>query len=85
MGVNWTSRTFCTAARTRCRKGDEFGPVTLPEDGYFVMGDNREASYDSRMFGPVQRERITGRALYIYFPGWAGSGKWSERLGMALK
>ncbi len=37
-------------------------PMTLGEDEYFLMGDNRRASYDSRFFGPVQRPALTGRA-----------------------
>lgn len=37
-------------------------PMTLGEDEYFLMGDNRRASYDSRFFGPVKRPALTGRA-----------------------
>ena len=66
-------------------KRDEFGPFRVPEGTYFMLGDNRENSYDSRMFGPVERERITGRALYLYFPGNVGSEGWGDRLGMAFR
>lgn len=41
---------------------------TLGEDEYFIMGDNRSFSQDSRAFGPVKSELIVGRALLLYWP-----------------
>ena len=49
---------------------DNFGPVVIPEGRYFMMGDNREGSYDSRWWGPVKRQKIVGKALLIYW-SWA--------------
>jgi signal peptidase I len=42
--------------------------VTLEEDQYFVMGDNRNASSDSRIWGPLPEDLIVGRALIRLFP-----------------
>ncbi len=44
-----------------------FGPYTVPEDGYLMIGDNRNNSSDGRFFGPVQRSEITGKAFAVAF------------------
>ncbi len=57
---------------------DNFGPYEVPIDGYFVMGDNRDDSRDSRFWGEVPRENIIGKAVFVYWswtpdadaPGW---------------
>jgi signal peptidase I len=44
----------------------DWGPIVVPPDSYFVMGDNRDESYDSRYWGFLPRSHVLGRALFIY-------------------
>ncbi|MCQ2445051.1 MAG: signal peptidase I [Mailhella sp.] len=65
---------------------DNFGPITVPADSYFAMGDNRDNSSDSRVWGMVPRGYIHGKAWRIYW-SWDGethTPRWS-RLGHAVE
>ena len=68
---------------------DNFGPVTVPAGKFFVMGDNRDQSLDSRFWGYVSAEKIRGKAFRIYW-SWSGQGDWQgwvrwDRLGKAIQ
>jgi signal peptidase I len=52
---------------------DNFGPVTVPPDCFFMMGDNRDNSFDSRFWGPLPHNRVRGRPLITYW-SWAVDG-----------
>lgn len=49
---------------------DNYGPKIVPEDCYFVMGDNRDSSEDSRYWGFLKRDLIRGKAFILYW-SWA--------------
>jgi signal peptidase I len=79
-------------ARTYFPTRDNWGPIAVPENRYFVMGDNRDESLDSRYWGFVPPESIKGKAVFLYFSydrtsaGFPvlGSIRW-DRLGTRLR
>jgi signal peptidase I len=75
MWMEWQKSFLASSVdpRTYRPTRDTWGPIVLPEDRYFMLGDNRESSLDSRYWGLLEGWRLEGRAVFTYFSYNKGS------------
>jgi signal peptidase I len=94
-GMRWQSDFLAAAANHRpyAPSRDNWGPLVVPPSKYFVLGDNRDNSEDSRYWGFVGREDITGRPWLVYLSfeadggertGWLDRVRW-DRVGSGIR
>ena len=76
-------RTHAVAAFPAVRAMRRFGPIQVSQDHYFMMGDNRDDSFDSRYYGAVDRKQILGRATTVVL-SFDRKNLWIPRWGRTL-
>ena len=64
---SWQQKYATGRQRRRSPTRDNWGPITVPSDSFFVMGDNRANSEDSRYWGFIGKESVKGKPLIIYY------------------
>ncbi|MFQ5538381.1 MAG: signal peptidase I [Gemmatimonadota bacterium] len=92
--MNWQMRYLAPGAPTPYHPTrDNWGPIVVPRDRYFVLGDNRDNSEDSRYWGFVPRDAIRGRPWFVYFSvgpqgrrdsDWLHAARWG-RVGHPIR
>ena len=94
-GMAWQSRFLAQGPRPGQYRPsrDNWGPIIIPPDRFFVLGDNRDNSEDSRYWGLVSREDIKGRPWIVYYSsepelspglGWLREVRWG-RIGGRIR
>jgi signal peptidase I len=93
-GMRWQSYHLIASTRRGYHPSrDNWGPLVVPDGEYFVLGDNRDNSEDSRYWGFVDRESIRGRPWFVYYSfdpsvveraPWASAVRWA-RIGHLIR
>jgi signal peptidase I len=92
--MRWQSGYLIASNRPKYQPTrDNWGPIVVPPDRYFVLGDNRDNSEDSRYWGFVEREKIRGQPWRVYYSfeqsssgalPWLSRVRW-DRIGSAIR
>ncbi len=64
--TNGAGDSYSVLARDGTQSGENYGPITVRDDHFFAMGDNRDNSSDSRVFGQVPIRYVKGRAMFVW-------------------